>query len=528
MVANERDVRLRRDTGAALVWLRPVPDRVSKTPDRVGLLGVHGLECSFERSEVPMNVGYDRDTHARRMRLALVCLGALVSGVAAWFLWRTTVPDIELVDVEATDVLSSVVLAEGDDYRGGTRTFWAGSTALQIVVLGLLAWRARWISGHLGRLVRGRVRAAAVFGLLAAATVWVASVPVGIARHGWRRRFDLTDQSYGGWLVDSAVNLLVTALLVALGVSVVVALAARFGSSWWLIGGVAIAACGFVFVFLHPVVVQPLLNDFTPLNNAQLEADVREIAEAVGVGVGGVEVRDQSRRTRSANARVTGLGHSRRVVIDDTLIGADAFERADIRFVVAHELAHVARSHVWKGVAWFALIVIPAAGLLALLLERARPGGASDPALVPLGLLVALLIFLATSPLQNAVSRRYEAEADWVALKATSDPEALERFMKGLVVTNIGDPTRPGWVTHLLGTHPSALERIGMARACVVGYSSSTYSSSEACSGRLRMPSRVCHFDQQSPIASMSSLMNRGETLTRVTTTPGTSPSSTS
>ena len=456
-----------------------------------------------------------------------MCFGAVVSGVAAWLLWRTTVPDVDLVDVAATDVFPSAVLAEGGDYRAGTRAFWAGSIALQIVVLAMLAWRARWLTGHLLRLVGGRVRAAAFLGVLAAVTVWVASVPVGIARHGWRRRFDLTEQSYGGWLSDSATNLLVTALLVALGVTVVVALAVRFGSRWWLVGGAAIAACGFVFVLLQPVVVQPLFNDFAPLNNAQLEADVREIAAAVGVGVGGVEVRDQSRRTRSANARVTGLGPSRRVVIDDTLLGADAFERADIRFVVAHELAHVARSHVWKGVAWFALIVIPAAGLLALLLERVRPGGASDPALVPLGLLIALLFFLATSPLQNAVSRRYEAEADWVALKATGDPEALERFMKGLVVINVGDPTRPGWVKHLLGTHPSTLERIGMARA-FVGYSSSTYSSAAACSGRFRMPSRVCHFDQQSPIASISSLMNRGETLTRVTTTPGTSPSSTS
>lgn len=451
-------------------------------------------------------------------------LTALAVGVGGWLLWRTSVPDIDLVEVAASEEFEADVLRDGDEYRRGTRSFWVGLTLVQILVLALLAWRARWLVARLEPRTPGRVRTAVALGVLAAIAVWLASLPLGAGRHAWRRSFDVTNQSYGGWLVDSATNLLVTALLVALGVGVVVWLAGLLGANWWLAGGVAIAACGFAFVLLQPVVVQPLVNDFTPLEDERLEADVRELAAAVGVEIGGVEIRDQSRRTRSANARVTGLGPSRRVVVDDTLLGADAFERAEVRAVIAHELAHVARNHVWKGVAWFALIVIPAAAALALILERIRPGGAANPALVPMGLLLALLIFLATAPLQNAVSRRYEAEADWIALRATDDPSAFEKLVKGFVITNVGDPTRPGWVTQLLGTHPDALERIGMARASA-GYSSA---SVPVCSGRLRMPSRVCHFDQQSPIASISSSMKRGETLTRVTTTPGTSPSSTS
>ena len=345
--------------------------------------------------------------------------------------------------------------------------------AVQLVVLALLVWRAQWLVGRLTRalpwLQSGSTLAAtsvaALVGALAAVAVWAATLPLGAGRLAWRRRFDLTEQSYGGWLIDSAIGLLVTGVLVVLAVAIVVSLARRLGRFWWPAAGGLLAVCGLVFILLQPLVVEPLRNDFSPIADATLEADIQEIAAIMGVEIGGVEVRDQSRRTRAANARVTGLGPSRRVVIDDTLLEADAFARAEVRSVVAHELSHVARSHRLKGVAWFALIVLPAAGLLALILGRVRPGGAADPTLVPAGLLVALLIFLATSPLQNAVSRRYEAEADWLALKATDDPEALERLVAGFVVTNVGDPTRPGWVTHMLGTHPSTLERIGMARA---------------------------------------------------------------
>ena len=404
-----------------------------------------------------------------RLALAFASFGGAAAG--AWLLWRTVTPSLALPPLDAETIFPPDVLEVGAEYRRGTRAFWAGGVAVQLVVLAVLAWRARWLVARLGRLTRrpgsadaGRVRTAALFAAFASLAVWLASLPLGAGRLGWRRRFDLTEQSYGGWLIDVAVGLLVTSVLVLIAVVIVTYLAGRIGRTWWALGGGLLALCGLVFVLLQPLVIEPLRNDFSPIDDAALEADVQAMAAAVGVDVSGVEIRDQSRRTRAVNARVTGLGPSRRVVIDDTLLDADAFARAEVRSVVAHELAHVARSHRWKGVAWFALIVIPSAALLALILERIRAGGAADPALVPVGLLVALVIFLATSPLQNAVSRRYEAEADWIALRATDDPGALERLIAGFVVTNVGDPTRPGWVTHLLGTHPSTLERIAMAR----------------------------------------------------------------
>jgi STE24 endopeptidase len=123
----------------------------------------------------------------------------------------------------------------------------------------------------------------------------------------------------------------------------------------------------------------------------------------------------------------------------------------------------VERRHLWKGLAWFALLAIPGLALVAWVTER--HGGLRDPGVVPLGLLVALLFLLLTSPLQNAVSRRYEAEADWLALEATNDPDAVAGLTERLALTSLGDPDPPGWVVFWLSTHPSTMKRIAMAEA---------------------------------------------------------------
>ncbi len=189
-----------------------------------------------------------------------------------------------------------------------------------------------------------------------------------------------------------------------------------------------------------------------------------EIARRLGVEVETVEVADASRRTTTANAYVAGLGPTKRVVFYDTILDG-RFREPELVSVAAHELAHVARSHLWKGLAWFALLAVPGVFVVARVTERARAGGLRDPALVPLGLLAALAVSLVTLPLQNAVSRRYEAEADWIALRATEDPDAAIALDRRLTVTSLGDPDPPAWARLLLSTHPPALERIAMAEA---------------------------------------------------------------
>jgi STE24 endopeptidase len=220
-----------------------------------------------------------------------------------------------------------------------------------------------------------------------------------------------------------------------------------------------LAALGAAAVLLQPLVVEPRLE---PLRDPALAAEVRQLGTRLGVRPQDVAVKDAAGRTTRVNAEVVGYGPTLRVVLWDTLLDGRT-PAAEIRFIAAHELAHVSRRHVWKGVAWFALLATP----IALLVAEAtrRRGGLGDPAAVPLAVLVLVAVQLAAVPFANAVSRRYEAEADWVALRATGDPAAARGLFERFAEANLVDPSPPAWSYALRSTHPSVEGRVGMAAA---------------------------------------------------------------
>jgi STE24 endopeptidase len=291
---------------------------------------------------------------------------------------------------------------------------------------------------------------------------WLALLPLSAVSHWWRRRYGLSEQGYPGWLRDHSISLAIQIALVLAAVALFMALAGWLGRSWWLAGGPAIALAAALFVVAQPLVIQPLFNRFEPLPDTALAARIEALAREEGVDLESVEVADASRRTTAANAYVAGIGPTRRVVLYDTLLDG-RFSQPEILSVAAHELAHVGRRHLWKGLGWFALLAVPCVFLVARMAERR--GGLGEPAAIPLGLLVAFALLVLTLPLSNAVSRRYEAEADWIALRTTNDPGAFIGLERKLVVSGLGDPDPPGWYSFWIGTHPTPMKRIAMAEA---------------------------------------------------------------
>jgi STE24 endopeptidase len=410
-----------------------------------------------------VDVGDDGDVHRRRT-LSLVLAAAATAGwvVAAVLLLRTKVPELDLADLRPEAYFPAAELERIESFRAGSRWLWVGSAAAELAALAVVAARGRWFARRLGRFTRGRIRTGVALALLCALSFWTASLPFGAVAHRRRRDVGLSEQGYAGWLGDRAVSLAVTAVIVALVAAGAVYLAGRFGQRWWIPGGAALAVLGLLVVLVRPLAVEPLLNRFSPLRDRALAAEIALLGERLGVRIEAVEVADASRRTSAANAYVTGLGPTRRVVLEDTLLDG-RFARAEVLSVSAHELAHVARDHLWKAVAWFALFAVPGAAAVAL--ATGRRGGLADPALVPLALLLTYVILIATLPAQNAISRRYEAEADWLALTATGEPDALVGLQRRFVLTNLSDPDPPAWSRILLGSHPSPLRRIAMAEA---------------------------------------------------------------
>jgi STE24 endopeptidase len=191
---------------------------------------------------------------------------------------------------------------------------------------------------------------------------------------------------------------------------------------------------------------------------------VLELAERAGVDVGEVYEMDASRRTTAANAYVTGLGRTKRVVLYDTLL--EDFTPAETRMVVAHELGHVHHHDVRNGLIWVAIVAPFGMWAAALLAERLAPrGGELGPRAVPAVALSLAILVPAITMISNQLSRDVEQRADAFSLELTRDPATLIEFQQRIAVKNVSDPDPPGLARFLLGSHPTTVERIGMAKA---------------------------------------------------------------
>ena len=175
---------------------------------------------------------------------------------------------------------------------------------------------------------------------------------------------------------------------------------------------------------------------------------------------------DASRRTTAANAYVTGLGPTKRVVLFDTLL--DRYDRDEVRAVVAHELAHVRGRDVWRSVC-YAAIVAPAGALAAQRLSWMLSDERDTPAALPVLALAAGIVAVPIGLVSNRLSRSLERRADAYSLKLSDAPEAFISFERAIALQNVADLDPPRWVSRLLATHPPTAERIGTAVAYRAG-----------------------------------------------------------
>lgn len=286
----------------------------------------------------------------------------------------------------------------------------------------------------------------------------VAPLPLRAVMRERARRAGLVTQSWGGWATDLAKSTAISTVAAsALGAGAG-ALGRRFGARWWLPAAGAGVALSAGLAVVAPVLLDPVFNRFTPLPHGETRDDVLALAAAAGVQVGEVFSVDASRRTTMANAYVGGLGPTKRVVLFDTLL--EAFTRDETRLVVAHELSHVRHRDVIRNLA-FAALIAPATLRAGAAFAPGPPTARTLPVLT-LGLGVAAL---PASVAAARMSRRMENRADTYSLRLTDAPEPFISFERKIVVRDLADPQPPRLLRALLATHPSTVERIGIARA---------------------------------------------------------------
>ena len=290
----------------------------------------------------------------------------------------------------------------------------------------------------------------------------LATLPFALLLHGHLVEYGLSTQTRSEFLLDLAKGEAVGVVVTALAVLVVVGCARRWRRAWPAIAGGVLA--GFVLVgsLVYPVLVEPIFNDFEPLPDGEFRSEILALADEEGVDVEEVLVADASRRTTTLNAYVSGLGTTRRVVVYDNLV--EDLPRGEALSVVAHELAHARHRDVLTGSLLGAAGALCGVGLLGLVVGVRRGASMSDPVVVPLVLALAALAGFVSAPVQNTVSRQIETRADVDALEATQDPKAFVRMQKELALRSFSDPTPPALVQLWFGSHPTTMQRIGLAK----------------------------------------------------------------
>ncbi|HEY7077221.1 MAG TPA: M48 family metalloprotease [Solirubrobacteraceae bacterium] len=389
------------------------------------------------------------------------------------------------VPAEARDYFSAAELGKARRYRAGQRRLSAAAGAIELAVVVAAVRRPPRVGRPPGRAAAIRrpaptgrtaaltaairrpaptgrrpelVGALTAAGLAAATTA--AGLPARAAARERSRRVGLVTQSWAGWAGDVAKATAIGSALAAGGGAALELLRGRFGRDWWAPGAGLAAGWAVVFSTAAPVLLDPLFNRFTVMPEGDTRADVLALAAASGVDVGEVYEIDASRRTTGANAYVTGLGATKRVVLFDTLLRD--FTAAEVRFVIAHELAHVRFRDVRRGLAWLALTMPAALFAVARLAERLHP---PDATAVPATALALGLVATPVGIIGNQLSRAIERRADHYALGLTGEPGQLVDFERRICVKNVIEPRPPAWERALLATHPDTMERIGRALA---------------------------------------------------------------
>jgi STE24 endopeptidase len=292
------------------------------------------------------------------------------------------------------------------------------------------------------------------------------ALPLTWVRGYWLpRRYGLLHQPLRAWAWERVKAALVAAPLV-FGALVAVYALLRTTPLWWLWAAALFFVVYVVMATVLPLWIMPLFYKLAPLTDRVLGDRLLALARRAGVPAVGVWVADQSRKSRTANAALIGLGHTRRIVLFDTLI--KEFPPAEIESVLAHELGHHVHGDMRRG--------LLAQGLLTLVTLWVADHGlrwgpslwgyatTTAPASVPWLAMVLSTLGLLATPLANAFSRRIERQADDFALETTGDSTGFVSAMDRLASLNLAE-RRPGRLKEmLLYSHPSIERRIERAR----------------------------------------------------------------
>ena len=305
-----------------------------------------------------------------------------------------------------------------------------------------------------------------VFFLLAISKV----VGFGLEFYAFRleHRYHLSEQRLRSWLWDETKTFLLSFVLATLVVELVYWTIRFSPQNWWLLAWVVFLAFFILMAQIAPVVLFPIFYKFSPLDNDDLKSRLVKLGERAGMPIRGVYEWKLSEKTKKANAALTGLGATRRIILADTLL--QNYSAEEIEAVLAHELGHHVHRHILKSIGVQAAVTFAGFWLASEVLHYAVDSARwfeslTDFATLPLLVLVFSLLSVLLMPVLNAYSRFNERQADRYCFQSVRSVEPFVTAMNKLAAQNLAERQPSKWVERLFHSHPSISNRVAAARA---------------------------------------------------------------
>lgn len=294
----------------------------------------------------------------------------------------------------------------------------------------------------------------------------ISELPISIISGFYlERAFNLSEISFGTWAIKYLKGAGI-GILLSPGAAFLLYICINKSPKFWF----AIVMAGTIFFqiaysYLYPNIGIPIFYTPKPISSTELSADIKELASRAGYKNTKVYEIDYSRYTNKSNAFFTGILGNRKIFLSDNLL--NNFSNNEVKFVLAHEIAHDKLRHIPT---MLTLGILSSAAFLLLYWQIflkvgivSSRGSFRDPSSLAFMILLIFLLSAIVMPLQNSISRKMEADADRMALGLTNDPDSMRSTITKLSQMNKSDPNPPGWVEFIFYSHPSAQNRIEMA-----------------------------------------------------------------
>lgn len=409
-----------------------------------------------------------------RNRLLAVAVLAAISGAVLTATSGSFALAQEFDPVEATNQYLAKVSAEDEANTNayvdtGYRIQVMG-LVLELVIAGLLlrlGWSARW-RDRAERVVKWRFLQAFIYMPIYLVVTAIIGFPLAWYSGFYvERKFGLGTQEFGGWFVEQlqgfGINLVAFSLFIAF-LYLIIRLSPR---RWWMWGSGLVISFMALMMLTGPVFIQPIFNEYRPMDEGPLKERILSIARANGMSVDDVKQVDASKQTNRVSANVSGLFGTTRIALNDNLLMRASPD--GVEAVMAHEIGHYVLNHIWKTIVYYLLIflvgfALASAAFNAIVKRRGSKWGVrgvEDYAGFPLLYAIAAVFFFVTTPMFNTLTRVHETEADLFAINATQNPDAWAEV--ALLTSEYRKLHPPEWEEKYLNHHPSPWARVYMA-----------------------------------------------------------------